>query len=308
MAKRYQVYRSNDKEEYSLVAETTNKYFKDTDALPNRTYYYKVRQVDGPLPGNFSNVFSVSAPDTQAPTVPVFIGADSASFSATLYWSASVDNDGVSFYSVYRSDVDSSSFSLIDTVGATTFSDSGLSQGTNYFYRLTATDLSGNTSGFSSILSLTTTTESDIFPPTVPVFVSAISSSSEITLNWSASTDNVAVSHYNIYRSTTTSSFTLIDTSSIITYTDSNLPLGPYFYYKLSAVDTSNNESDLSSTIEIFVTESIYYELYEVESSDGESIYYFGLAYELFETASVVPTEFEIIDGLITASLSIDTP
>lgn len=308
MAKRYQVYRSVNKEEYTLVTETTNKYFRDTTVSPNETYYYKVRQMDGPLPGNFSNIFSIYVLDTDPPTVPVFIGADSSSTSATLYWSASVDNDGVSLYSVYRSDIDSSSFSLIDTVSSTTFSDSGLSQGTNYFYRLTATDFSGNTSDSSSILSLTTTTVSDIFPPTVPVFVSATSSSSEITLNWSASTDNVAVSHYNIYRSTVTSSFTLIDTSSVVSYTDSNLPLGPYFYYKLSAVDTSENESNLSSTIEIFVTESIYYELYEIESSDGESVYYFGLAYELYETASVVPTEFEIIDGLITASLSIDIP
>lgn len=312
MTKRYQVYRSVDLESFLLIGETSDRHFIDTSAGVNTTYYYKVRQMDGPLPGNFSNIFSINVLDTSdstAPTIPIFNYAESSSATITLYWFASEDEGGVSFYNIYRSDGSPVSFSLIDTTSLLSYTDSDLNSGTDYFYKLSATDFSGNTSDQSDTILVTTTTVVDDIPPTTPVFISANSSSSEITLFWSASTDNVGVDYYNIYRSNTTNSFSVVGTSSITSYNDTNLPIGPYYHYKLSAVDTSNNESDLSSDIEIFIGSSSYYELYEIESSDGESFFYYGLAYEFFDNVVSVPEEFELIYGsMITASLSVSGP
>jgi hypothetical protein len=68
-------------------------------------------------------------------------------------------------------------------------------------------------------------------------------------LNWAAST-SLNVAGYNIYRSTTlTGTYTKLNTSLIVglTFTDSSSQPGQTYYYAGTAVDTSGNESALSS-------------------------------------------------------------
>lgn len=306
MSKRYQVYRSEDKNSFQLVGETTDRSYVDTSASPNKTYYYKVRQVAGPLPGNFSNITSICVDDVTPPSVPVFEFLESTAFSVTLHWKPSVDDDKVDFYSVFKSTDISGPFSLLSNVIGPRYIDNSVDQDTTYFYKLSATDRSGNESDQSSEIEVTTDFLTDVYPPTIPIFISAISSSLEIALTWSASTDNVEVEHYNIYRSQNNSLFNLVGSSSTTTYADSELPIGPNFYYKLSAVDTSGNESETSSTIPISFSDFTYYELYEDKVVDGESIYIYEFGYEFYEDSIVPPTEFELSTGddLVSASFS----
>ena len=79
--------------------------------------------------------------------------------------------------------------------------------------------------------------------------VSAVSES-QLNLSWNPATDNVAVDHYNIYRSTT-SGFTpsqenLIATSTTTSYSDTGLTALTTYYYRVSAVDTAGNEGPFS--------------------------------------------------------------
>ncbi len=79
--------------------------------------------------------------------------------------------------------------------------------------------------------------------------VSAVSES-QLNLSWNPATDNVAVDHYNIYRSTT-SGFTpsqenLIATSTTTSYSDTGLTASTTYYYRVSAVDTAGNEGPFS--------------------------------------------------------------
>lgn len=69
----------------------------------------------------------------------------------------------------------------------------------------------------------------------------------QVSLSWTANTES-DLSHYNIYRSTTSGSgFSSIATSTANSYTNTGLSNGTTYYFKVSAIDRSGNEGDMSA-------------------------------------------------------------
>ncbi|MDO8647579.1 MAG: LamG-like jellyroll fold domain-containing protein [Candidatus Diapherotrites archaeon] len=88
--------------------------------------------------------------------------------------------------------------------------------------------------------------------PSVPSSLSAtVVSSSQINLSWTASTDNVGVSGYNVLRSLTQAgAYVQVGFSASNSHSDSNgLSASTTYYYKVSAFDAANNESSQSSIV-----------------------------------------------------------
>ena len=84
----------------------------------------------------------------------------------------------------------------------------------------------------------------DTQAPTVPAGLSAQAiSSSQINLSWTASTDNVGVSGYRIYRDGA-----LIDTSATSSYSNTGLSASTTYIYTVSAYDAANNISTQSNS------------------------------------------------------------
>src|SRR5207248_9607110 len=74
----------------------------------------------------------------------------------------------------------------------------------------------------------------DTTPPTAPTNLTASDGVGAISLSWGASTDDVGVTNYNVYRSTT-SGFTPTAANRIAqptstSYTDAGLAAGTYYY------------------------------------------------------------------------------
>jgi hypothetical protein len=92
----------------------------------------------------------------------------------------------------------------------------------------------------------------DTQPPTAPTNLTATGGVGNVQLTWTASTDSVGVTQYNIYRSTvsgfTPSSSTLIGTSATTSYTDTVAP-GIYYYLVTAqnAVDHVSQPSNQAS-------------------------------------------------------------
>jgi hypothetical protein len=83
----------------------------------------------------------------------------------------------------------------------------------------------------------------DTTPPTVPANVTATAvSSSQINLSWTASTDNVAVAGYYVYRGGTQ-----IASVSGTTYSDTGLAASTTYTYTVAAYDPSGNISARST-------------------------------------------------------------
>lgn len=92
-----------------------------------------------------------SAPDTQAPSTPTGLAVSNVTNSgASLTWTASMDNVGVSGYKVLRDGV------VVGTPSTTTYALSGLSAATTYNVTVQAVDAANNTSAPSAPLSFTT--------------------------------------------------------------------------------------------------------------------------------------------------------
>jgi hypothetical protein len=87
------------------------------------------------------------------------------------------------------------------------------------------------------------TVQADTTAPTVPSGLSATAvSSSQINLSWTASTDNVGVTGYNVYRGGTK-----IGTSPNTTYQDVGLTASTSYSYNVSAFDAAGNTSAQSA-------------------------------------------------------------
>jgi hypothetical protein len=86
-------------------------------------------------------------------------------------------------------------------VSGTSTSDTGLSAGTSYCYQVSAYDAANNQSYPSTVVCATTNSAADTLAPTVPTGLTAtVFSQTRTDLSWTASTDNVGVAGYNIYR------------------------------------------------------------------------------------------------------------
>jgi hypothetical protein len=82
----------------------------------------------------------------------------------------------------------------------------------------------------------------DTQAPSIPQNLNATAvSDDQIDLTWDASTDNVAVTGYNIYRDDV-----LIDTSPTNAYSDTSLAIETAYLYEVSAFDAAANESGRS--------------------------------------------------------------
>ncbi|HZH77285.1 MAG TPA: lamin tail domain-containing protein [Archangium sp.] len=89
----------------------------------------------------------------------------------------------------------------------------------------------------------------DTTAPTAPSNLSAsAASSSQVNLAWTASTDNVGVASYNVYRSTDNASFSPVASVSGTSHSDTGRAASTTYYYRVTADDAAGNESAASNT------------------------------------------------------------
>lgn len=245
----YKIYRNG-----TQVGTSTSPSYTDTGRAPLTAYTYRVSGVDsaGRESSQSSQVSATTLADTTAPSVPAGLTVTANGMDkSNLSWTASTDDVGVTGYRVYRCAGSScSNYTQIGTPTGTTYGDTGLTAETTYRYRVSAVDAVGNASAQSSPTSVTT--GQDTAAPSVPTGVSATATSiSQISVTWTASTDNIAVTGYKVYRCTGVgcSNYTQVGTPTATSYSDTGLAVSTTYRYRISAVDARGNESAQSSAV-----------------------------------------------------------
>jgi hypothetical protein len=197
--------------------------------------------------GNESNrsapvTVAVTGADLLKPRVPRDLaGSPGGQGEAVLTWTASTDNVGVAGYRVFRSGVQ------VAEVAVTTATITGLPAGPNSF-QVSAFDAAGNESNRTASVSVTVNAP-DVTRPTSPRdLVGVPGADGEAVLSWSASTDNVGVAGYNVYRSGT-----FVTSVTGLTATITGLSTGPN-HFQVSAFDAAGNESLRSASATVQVT------------------------------------------------------
>ncbi|HOV27632.1 MAG TPA: fibronectin type III domain-containing protein [Pseudobacteroides sp.] len=179
--------------------------------------------------------------DVEAPSIPLELKTTSVSeISISLSWEASTDNDSVAGYEIYRDG------SLASYVKNTEFTDVGLTPGKEYVYKIRAVDAGHNVSEFSHEIAVSTLTDTE--KPSKPGNLSAYFIDTDVYLSWTASTDNVEVARYDIYRDGE-----FIASTLSTEYKDTELKLNKKYSYKVKAYDAAGNWAE--SAVEITLSD-----------------------------------------------------
>lgn len=193
--------------------------------------------------------------DTEAPDAPTGLALVSQTDTqAEIQWDASADNVGVDHYRVFRNAVETG------TTSALTFTDTGLDPETGYDYTVTAVDTAGNESAASLTLAVTTDPTPDTEKPTTPgTPVETSKTETTATISWAASTDNVAVTAYDVYRDGGLAGSVGGGTT---TFGDVGLTAGATYAYHVIARDAAGNESDPSGALNVTTDSATLPKLY----------------------------------------------
>ncbi|OME65853.1 cellulose 1,4-beta-cellobiosidase [Paenibacillus odorifer] len=181
--------------------------------------------------------------DVFPPTEPTNLQANSVTdTTAKISWTASLDDVGVKDYDLYKDNVLTQA-----NVTATTYNFTGLTPDTTYNFTVKAKDAAGNISNASSPLTLKTTTQTDTQAPTAPTaLISSSQTSSSVNLNWTASTDNVSVYEYDIYRNDT-----LAGSTTATSFNVTGLTANTTYNFTVKARDLAGNISAASNTLSV---------------------------------------------------------
>jgi Raf kinase inhibitor-like YbhB/YbcL family protein len=160
-----------------------------------------------------------------------------------LQWDASTDNVGVAVYKVYNGG------NVIQTVGGNITSArlDTLTPNTRYVLSVLAVDAGGNASQASNNVDITTPPSDDNQAPTVPTNLRSTNvTATTVTLAWNASTDNVGVAGYNVYRDGTK-----FATVPDLTATADGLTANTQYTFAVEAFDANNNVSGRSTPLSV---------------------------------------------------------
>jgi len=184
-------------------------------------------------------------PDTTPPTAPgTPTFSNITATSATASWTAATDNKGVVGYD-YK--VNAGAWQSLTNVLSVNLT--GLTTATSYTVQVRARDAATNLGQASS----NTFTTPDNQAPTVPTGMSGSApNSGTVNLTWNASTDNVAVTGYRVYRGGSQ-----IGTSATTSYSDPGRTGTTTYSYQVAAYDAVPNVSALSTAISVTTPDTI---------------------------------------------------
>ncbi len=270
----YDVYRSNKKEgQYTrvnghpvVILEAYDKqgavrypewFYVDKNLENGKTYWYTVRGRD-PF-GRLSRIprpISLMPKDMTPPAPPAKFTTEVKRDVVTLTWEQPPDKD-LAGYNLYRSlDYRVGFEKIVKTPlkpGTLKYVDKGLKPETIYWYYVTAVDKSGNESGrsYTAMANIR-----DWLPPAKPKGLTGKTEPGKVLLAWKPNSEEDLVG-YHIYQAMKKDAeyYHLLEREPVTdTSFISALPKTPSaspYYYKITALDRTGNESDFSNIVEV---------------------------------------------------------
>ena len=180
--------------------------------------------------------------DLESPSIPQNLLVESVtSDTVSLSWDASTDNIGVAGYRVYRDK------QLVQEVQGEQFTDTGLTEDTEYTYEVRAFDIAGNQSEASNEVFARTSVSVDDEAPTIPLNLKVENVTTDtVSLSWGASTDNIGVAGYRVYRDKQ-----LVQEVQGEQFTDTGLTEDAEYTYEVRAFGAAGNQSEVSNRINV---------------------------------------------------------
>ncbi|MBI3804630.1 MAG: DNRLRE domain-containing protein [Nitrospirae bacterium] len=240
----YRVYRNGIQ-----IGTTALTLYSDTGLEASTTYRYSISAYDASgmvsEPSAAVSATTLAPPDTTAPVISGMMVSDITGSDATIRWTT---NEPADTQVEYGTTATYGAFTSIVTAPATAHTQrlTGLSPSTLYHFRARSRDAAGNPA-LSGDGTFTTAALADTTAPSIPTALTASAiSASQIVLSWTASTDNVSVSGYRVYRNGT-----LVGTTPWVGYKDTGLAPSTTYHYSIAAYDAAENASAQAAAVSV---------------------------------------------------------
>ncbi len=215
--------------------------YQNAGLAAGTTYFFRVRATNAAGDSAYSNEVSVATLVTP-PSAPSNLVASAVSASQiNLSWTDNSGNETA--FLIERKIGSGGTYSQIAQAGAgaTSYSNNaGLSPGTNYVYRVRASN-SGGSSAYSNEASATT----PIPPPIAPSnLVASATSASQVSLSWADNSNNET--GFNIYRKTGSGgTYARISQvgAGVTSYANAGLVSATTYFYRVRAVNSAGSSA-----------------------------------------------------------------
>ena len=183
-------------------------------------------------------------PPSPFPLAPINVSANAGYGYVNLTWSPVTTATN---YNVKRATFSGSEVTVYSTTNSS-YTDTNVFDGTNYYYEVSAINIAGEGPNSSEVSAL------PLFSPTPNSLIVTATNFGLVSLAWAPS---AGATSYNVKRSTSTSTETTIgSTSSLIyNYNDTGVSNGVTYYYVVSAVngggENPTNSAEVSATVPI---------------------------------------------------------
>ena len=242
-ATKYEVHRATSKNgTYSRISTTSNTSITNTKTETGKTYYYKVRAICD-VDAAAAAYSAVKSRTCDLPQTTMTLSNVASSGKVKISWEAV---EGATKYEVYRATAKDGTYSRISTTSNASVTNTKAEAGKTYYYKVRAIcDVEAAAGAYSTIKSRTC----DLPRPDVSIALS----SGKPKVSWDAVDGAVS---YEVYRATSKSgTYTLVKTTTSLSYKNTSATAGKTYYYKVVAVcsKTSGNSAD-SKVVSIAAT------------------------------------------------------
>jgi hypothetical protein len=236
----FKIQRKGATEAYADIATTpanaTTYADNDSAILDGTLYYYRVCATNTAGDSAYSNEVNGITPLF----VPTTLTATAISSSQiNLSWTDNSSNE--SGYKIEHSPVDDLHFTEVATVGpnVTAYSDTGLSEGTKYYYRVRAYNAI-TISGYSGEQNATTLSNGPVAPSGLTI---TTLQSNRVIIAWTDNSNNET--GFKIQRKGDTGAYVDVATTgaNITTYNDFGLTDGTVYYYRVCATNAAGDSA-----------------------------------------------------------------
>ena len=214
--------------------------FTDTGLTAQTSYFYRVTAINAGGESAPAEIETATTAPPPIPASPANLAAAAGDAQVALSWSAST---GATSYKVKRSTTAGAGYAVIVSgITATVYTDAPASNGTTYYYVVSASNGSGE-SGASNEASATP----QMPPPPAPAGLTATAGDARVNLAWGASS---SATSYRVKRASGGSYVEIANAVTATNYVDGTVTNGVAYTYVVTAVNTGG-ESGSSNTASV---------------------------------------------------------